>query len=116
MLLAIAIEPRVLVVHGFFIFIMLVPTLIFLYLVVRRPEMLHVDNFFKKEWEYFRNSKGQQRSSNRPRSVEKSHRRSSSILTETEELDAFLDKVNRKGLNSLTEVERSRVEYLSRKL
>ncbi|MGB1242356.1 MAG: rhomboid family intramembrane serine protease [Chitinophagales bacterium] len=116
MLLAIAIEPSVLVVHGFFIFIMLVPTFTFLYMVVRRPEMLHINNFFKKEWEYLRNSKGQQRSSNRPRSVEKSRRRSSSPQTETEELDALLDKVNRNGLNSLTKVERSRLEYLSRKL
>lgn len=121
MLLAIAMEPSVLVAHSFFIFIMLVPTLAFLYMVVRRPEMLHVDNFFKTEIEHFRNRNRRQRSSNRPRSDSRPHSSSSSktytdTQTETEELDALLDKVNRKGLDSLTEVEKMRLEELSRKL
>ncbi|MEZ4885287.1 MAG: rhomboid family intramembrane serine protease [Chitinophagales bacterium] len=124
MLLAIAIEPSVLVAHSFFIFIMLIPTLFFLYMVVRRPEMLHVDNFFKTEIEHFRNRQGKQRSSNRPRqrSHTYTHRESPTIppgstnQTEQAELDSLLDKVTRKGLDSLTEEEKKRLEDLSRKL
>lgn len=123
MLLAIAMDPSVVVRHSFFIFIMLVPTLWFLYMVVRRPEMLHIDNFFKTEIEHFRNRNRQQRSSNRPRNSSTSSTSSSSrtqtyshTQTETEELDALLDKVNRKGLDSLTDVEKKRLEELSKKL
>lgn len=113
LLLAIALEPSILVAHSFFIFIMLVPTLGFLYMVVRRPEMLYIDNFFKNEIEHFRNRQGKQRSSNRSRSSAYTHHK---VQTESEELDALLDKVNRKGLDSLTEVEKRRLEELSRKL
>lgn len=112
MLLAIAIEPKLLVAHGFFIFIVLVPTLFFLYLVVKRPEMLLIDNFFANEIAALRNRKRPSSSNNRSRYSSNA----APPKTEQDELDALLDKVNREGMENLTEVESRRLEELSRGL
>ncbi len=112
LLLAIAIEPSIFVAHSFFIFILLVPTLFFLYLVVKRPEMLYVPNFFSNEIKTLRNRKRPSSSNNRSRYSSNA----TPAKTEQDELDALLDKVNREGMENLTEVERRRLEDLSRGL
>ena len=116
MLLAIVLKPSVLQENSFYIFLVLVPTVVFLYLLVQRPEMMHIDNFFQKEWKNLR-SKSHSSYSNDSNNTSTSNRRSRrSPQSEAEELDALLDKVNRKGLDQLTEAEKARLEELSRKL
>ncbi len=77
--------------------LILAPAIIFLYVIVARPEFLLLDNPFKK-------SGGYQTLDDKYNSTERS---------EASELDILLEKIHSKGMESLTDDERKRLRYLS---
>lgn len=97
MLIGLAFYPGKFLVNYVPVLIVLVPSLTFLIIIFRKPELLMVDNPFSKPKEDYTiddkyyNSKRQQEA----------------------DLDELLDKINRNGIASLTKKERERLEELS---
>ncbi|MEZ4804280.1 MAG: rhomboid family intramembrane serine protease [Bacteroidia bacterium] len=97
LVLAIAFEPDIIYINYLPILFILTPTLFFIYLILRKPEILMIDNkkaraekFLSIEDKYNHNKKRKQ-----------------------EELDRLLDKINKKGIDSLSEKEKNRLDELS---
>jgi len=99
MLLTIAIYPALLVQHWDTFLLLLVPFVIFLILLVRRPEMMLIDGYFK----YRRNRFKQQYQERKP-------------MSEAEELDFLLEKVQKYGIQKLSQKEKRRLDELSGRL
>lgn len=98
-LIGIFLCPQGLYMNYIPILVMLIPTLVFLILIIRKPQVLMLDSlFFSREKKYF--------------SVDDKYReeRKDKQL----ELDELLEKISRKGLNSLSSKERQRLEELSK--
>lgn len=98
LLLLLAMYPHVITYNYFPILAILIPSLIFLYLIFTRPDFLLVNNpFGKKEDGY---------------TIE--DRYNASKRLKERELDRLLDKISTHGINSLTKKEKDRLEELSR--
>jgi membrane associated rhomboid family serine protease len=99
MLTAIAMQPGIFAQNYVTILIITVPTLIFIYLIVTRPQILLIDNqFFKSQKRYFNiDEKYNEQKSNKQK-----------------ELNFLLDKISQKGIGSLTQKEKQRLDSLSR--
>lgn len=101
MLLVSLIAPEAFIENYLVILLVTVPALLFIYLIITRPHLLLVDNlYFKKQQNYY--------------SVD--HRYNASKKQEQDEIDRLLDKIGKKGLNSLTEKEKEFLERHSRSL
>ncbi len=98
MLLAILLHPSALSNNLPTILILTVPALVFLYIIIKRPGLLLVDNL------YFRKR--------RQLTVEDKYNLSK--RTKQEELDQVLEKIHRKGMNSLSKKERQLLQEFSR--
>lgn len=99
MLLAIIIQPTALNENYLTILIIAVPTLIFIYLIITRPQLLLVDNFF------FRTHK---------RYYNVDHKYNEVKANKQKELDKLLDKISRKGIDSLSKKEKAKLEEYSK--
>ena len=97
MSIAIIIFPKVLSINYLPIALVFIPALVFLYLVVTRPEVLLVENPFRK-------SRG---------SYTFEDKYNTSKRTTQKELDALLDKIHKTGIDSLTKEEKEKLEELS---
>jgi membrane associated rhomboid family serine protease len=96
MLLASLISPASFVENYPVILLITVPALIFIYLIITRPHLLLIDNlYFKRHTTNY--------------SID--HRYNAERKNKQEEIDRLLDKIGRKGINSLTTKER---EFLKR--
>ena len=93
-LLLVAIQPELILTRPLVILSILFPVSIFLWIVVKRPWYLWLDN----------------------PSSRFERRTKPDAYDEQEELDALLDKVRKKGLNSLSKSEKERLDELSQKL
>jgi membrane associated rhomboid family serine protease len=96
-LISIMLEPSLLQAHPLVIISFLLPFMLFLFLVVTRPEFLLIDNYFSYRVKRYKLEQGQD-------------------LTHEEELDALLDKINKKGIDSLSKFEKKRLEELSERI
>jgi membrane associated rhomboid family serine protease len=91
MLIGIAMEPAALRTNYITITAILVPALVFIYVIITRPHLLLVDNsFFKSQQKYY--------------SID--HRYNAEKRDRQQEIDRLLEKIHKQGMKSLTKKER----------
>ena len=101
MLIAIAMYPAALTENYLPILLVAVPSIIFIYTIIKRPHTLLIDNnFFKAHQRYY--------------SID--HRYNAEKANKQKELDEILDKISRKGMKSLTQKERKILQHHSKTL
>ena len=96
---ALAYNPAILQYNLLPIALILIPSLVFLYLLISRPEILFVPNPFAK-------SQGMQTLDDRYNQSKKE---------EENELNKLLDKIHKKGIESLSAKEKDRLKKLSKR-
>jgi len=99
MTLALVMNPSVLIYNYGKILIILVPTVVFIYLIITRPDALLIDNLFYKTHRDFY-------------SID--HRYNAERTDQQQEIDRILDKINRKGMGSLNKKEKETLEAYSK--
>jgi membrane associated rhomboid family serine protease len=98
MAVALVLEPAAAAENYQTILIITLPAIIFIYLIITRPHILLVDNFyFKKHKKYY--------------SVD--HRYNEERNTRQQQVDKILDKINRKGIGSLSAKEKETLKKYS---
>ena len=98
LLIAISINPSIIHTNYFPIILILLPSLLFLFLIIKKPYFLLVDNPFSK--------------SKRNYTIEDKY--NSKKVENQKELDKILDKINKKGYDNLTKKEKERLSELSK--
>jgi membrane associated rhomboid family serine protease len=98
LLMACAFSPQSLLYNYLPVVLTLIPTLIFIYLIITRPGFLLVSNLFHQNTRFYNIDV---RYNYEKRNREK-------------ELDVLLDKINRKGMGGLSAKEKERLEELSK--
>ncbi|HVM89188.1 MAG TPA: rhomboid family intramembrane serine protease [Puia sp.] len=101
MAIAILMEPSALINNYIVILIIALPTVIFIYLIITNPHILLVENLFYNE--------------------HKNHYSIDHLYNQEknknqQEIDKILDKINKKGINSLTKKEKETLKENSRKI
>lgn len=97
MLIALAMYPEVFSVNYLPILVILLPTIAFILLIAYKPEILLVDSFAKKS-----------------RSYSIDHEYNYKKAQEQEDIDTILEKIHRKGMNSLSKAEKEALERYSK--
>jgi membrane associated rhomboid family serine protease len=100
MLLTIALQPQVLAVNLFPILMILVPGLAFIFLIVYKPHLLLVSNLF-----FQRNAR---------KNYTMDQRYNMDKREEQINIDRILEKIHKKGINSLTKKERQQLDEYSK--
>lgn len=98
LLLAALMFPTTLLDNYWIFLALLVPSAIFLYLVVTKPEIMLIDNYTKFRMRRVKEQVRQERT-----------------MSQQEEIDRILDKVSAKGLNSLSERDKKILKKYSQK-
>ena len=101
MALALAMNPSAFVDNYGKILVILVPTVVFIYLIITRPETLLVDNLFYKTHQDFY-------------SID--HRYNAERADQQQEVDRILDKISRKGMKSLSQKEKETLKAYSKNI
>jgi len=99
MVVALLMVPAAFADNYLTILIIAVPTIAFIYLIITRPHILLVDNF------YFNTNKNYY-------SVD--HKFNQERNSRQQQIDRILDKINKSGMNSLTKKEREQLKEHSR--
>jgi len=101
MTIAIIMEPQAMFENFATIIAIAVPAVFFMYVIITKPHVLLVDNFFYKQHHVFGDidQKYVFDRANRQR-----------------ELDAILEKIHKKGMHSLTKVEKEKLEKYSQQI
>ena len=99
MALALLLHPSAFLENYPAILVIAVPTTIFIYLIVTRPHLLLIDNFFFK-------------THNKHYSVD--HKYNEAKSNQQKEIDRILDKISSRGMGSLSKKEREDLERYSR--
>ncbi len=99
-LLAVIIIPSALIENYPVILLITLPILLFLYLIISRPGFLLVDNFFFKAHKDFY-------------SID--HKYNTAQKIKQSEIDRILDKINKRGMSSLTAKEKQALKEFSEK-
>ena len=101
MAVALLIEPTAIAENFLTILIIALPTILFIYLVVTRPQILLVDNlFFRKHQDAY--------------SVD--HRYNQERYASQQQIDKILDKISNKGIDKLSNKEREQLKAHSHKV
>lgn len=101
MTVALLMQPSAIAANYLTILIIAVPTLVFIYLIITKPHILMVDNFyFKTHKNYY--------------SVD--HKYNEEKYNQQQEIDSILDKISRKGMSSLSKKEKEKLEEYSKKV
>jgi membrane associated rhomboid family serine protease len=100
MLVAITLDPRVIVTNYIPILAVLVPGILFIILIIKKPQVLLIDNF------YFKTHK---------KNYTLDDRYNEQKVNRQKELDEILDKINKRGIESLSEKEKKILKEHSRK-
>jgi hypothetical protein len=99
MAVAVLLNPWVIAENYVTLLVIAVPCIIFIYMIITRPDFLLVDNvFFNKH--------------NRNYSVDQ--RYNMEKIDKQKELDRILDKINRSGMKSLTQKEKQALDEYSK--
>ena len=98
MTVALFLQPTAFLDNYLTILVIAVPTIAFIYLIITRPQILLVDNF------YFKNHKNYY-------SVD--HKYNEEKVTKQKEIDKILDKINKKGIESLSSKEKEKLNQFS---
>ena len=99
MVIALLLHPTAFLENYLTILVIAVPTVAFIYIIITRPHVLLIDNFFFK-------------SRNDQYSVD--HKYNESKASQQKEIDEILDKINSKGIRSLSKREREKLDEYSR--
>jgi hypothetical protein len=99
MVVAIVFEPNSLQTNYLPILAILVPSIVFMYLILTRPQVLLIDNFFFQQ-------------QNKNYTIEDKY--NAGKADKQTELNSLLDKIRKKGMNSLSVKEKSRLDELSK--
>lgn len=99
MLVALLIEPAAIAGNYLTILLIALPAIIFIYLIITRPQILLIDNF------YFKTHKNHY-------SID--HQYNEARHHEQQEVDRILDKISRKGMSSLSKKEKEKLEAYSK--
>jgi membrane associated rhomboid family serine protease len=99
MVLALVLNPEAFLNNYVIILMIVVPTVIFIYIIIKRPELLFVDNLFYKNQKDFY-------------SID--HRYNAERADQQWEVDRILDKIGRSGMKSLTRKERQTLKDYSK--
>jgi len=102
MLVALLFEPAAFLENYFTVLIITVPTIVFIYIIVTRPHILLIDNFYFKA-HYNKNY-----------SID--HRYNEEKINRQKEIDRILDKISKRGMNSLSEKEKQQLKEFSQKV
>ncbi len=98
-LLAVVVRPSVVVTNWWTLLLVLVPTLVFMYIIVKKPQLLMVKNlFYKNNFNYTADDRY---------NVEKKNTQ--------QEVDRILEKIHKKGMNSLSRKEKEMLDEYSKK-
>ena len=100
MLIAILMQPSALIENYIPILVIMLPTLAFLYFIVTRPHLLLVDNF--------------RRSGRKLYTVD--HDYNISKAQQEKDIDRILEKINQKGMKSLTAKEKALLHHYSKSI
>lgn len=100
MLVTMLLKPVVFFDHYIVVSIIALPALVFIYIIITRPHVLLVDNFFFK-------------THNRNEDIDHIYNERKNI--HQQEIDRILDKIGREGINSLSKKEKDQLEEYSRK-
>lgn len=96
---AIIVQPIAFTQNYFTILIIAMPTLVFIYLIIARPHVLMIDNFYFKTHKKHYNI---------------DHQYNENKVNKQKELDKLLDKISLKGIDSLSKKEKQKLEELSK--
>jgi hypothetical protein len=99
MLVALMMEPSAIVRNYVPILILIIPTLAFIILIIRRPDFLLVQNLFYK----------------RSHAYSIDHKYNEQKAKKQFDIDKILEKIHKRGMNSLTRKERQQLNEYSRK-
>jgi len=100
MAVAICFVPQALFINYIPILLIAVPTLVFIYLIITRPHILLIDNlFFKTHSDYY--------------SID--HKYNEKRFNQQQEIDKILDKISKRGMNSLSQKEKQMLKDYSKK-
>jgi len=98
MTIAIILHPSALMENYFTILIIAIPTIVFIYMIITRPRILLIDNyFFKTHKNYY--------------SID--HKYNEEKVNKQKEIDRILDKIATKGIGSLSKKEREKLREYS---
>jgi membrane associated rhomboid family serine protease len=101
MLIALAFAPEAFIGNYPTILVITLPTLTFIYIIVSRPQWLLVDNlFFKTHSNHY--------------SID--HKYNEEKTLNQKQIDAILDKISHKGMDSLSRAEKEKLQQYSKKL
>jgi len=99
MIVTLMIRPQLFETHYITILLLLIPSLVFLYLIVVNPNILILENYWGEGFEKLKqNIKEAQ---------------TPTVLSREEELNTLLDKIKKTGFKSLSSKERKRLKELS---
>lgn len=98
LLIACLISPQILLTNTATIVTILVPAIFFIYLIIHKPYLLLADNLYFKQHHLLSDI---------------DHRYNFEKANRQKELDAILEKIHSKGINSLSKLEREKLERLS---
>lgn len=101
MILAVLMQPAALAENYLTILIITVPTVVFIYLIITRPHILLVDNFYYKTHKSFY-------------SID--HKYNRGKREQQMEVDRILDKISKRGMGSLTSREKEILKEHSRNI
>ena len=101
MLIALLLVPSAFPENYITILLIAVPAAVFIYVIVTRPHLLLIDNF------YFKNHKHYY-------SIDHKYNEEKSFSQK--EIDKILDKINTKGMNSLSRGEKEKLKQYSKTL
>jgi hypothetical protein len=99
LLIAVIMQPSSLVTNTLAIAVITVPSLFFIYMIITRPHILLVDNFYFKK---------------HSNSLTIDNKYNIQQTNKQQELDKILDKINKKGMKSLTAKEKQALEEYSK--
>lgn len=107
MLLALALQPKFIAENYWIVLLLVIPTAILIYVVIERPELITPKPYGRRfQLRDLVRAPG-------PRIVR--DKKDEKFVSEKDELDALLDKVQRKGYNGLSRKEKERLDELSQK-
>ncbi|HXL58821.1 MAG TPA: rhomboid family intramembrane serine protease [Chitinophagaceae bacterium] len=96
LLAAIAIQPSALIYNYIPILLIVIPSAIFIYFIIKNPAFLLINNTFKRKYTH---------------TVE--DRYNASKRNEEEEIDRILEKIHKRGMSSLTKEEKEKLKAFS---
>jgi membrane associated rhomboid family serine protease len=101
LIISIIIVPTSFLENYWAILLIIIPCIIFIYLILTKPHILLVDNlFFKKNENYYNID----------------HKYNAEKIANQKEIDTILEKINKKGINSLSKTEKLKLEKFSKYL